>query len=351
MNWEITLDSYSAVIERRIKKFLDNVTKKAGDYHPFIANVYSDLEEFVLRKGKRLASCSTLLTYKGYTGKVDDKILDICVGIELYRHAILIHDDLVDMDNLRRGGNTLHQKFMKSYEPYTPRFGEGTAIFTGNIAYSLALKSIIDSGFPEEKVSKVIRLLSEGYGEVNESQILDLLFEFKDVDINTWMVMAGKRAASLFKVTMLAGAVLGDAPENDYSILGEAAENMGYSFDIQDDIIDSFAPREKYGRTPCRDIATGKKPLHVIYSLNSADKEKSEALRCLLGKTTLNEGDIELVRQLLRESGGLDAAKKISKKHAEEARALLTQTRLSEDVKEFFKSFILYIEESLEWYK
>jgi geranylgeranyl pyrophosphate synthase len=351
MNWERTLDSYGAIIEKRIKEFLDNVTKKAGDYHPFIANVYSDLEEFVLRKGKRLASCSTLLTYKGYTGKVDDKILDICVGIELYRHAILVHDDLVDMDNLRRGGNTLHQEFMKNYRPYTPRFGEGTAVFAGNIAYSLALKSILESGFPKEKIAMVLLLLSEGYREVNESQILDLLFEFKDVDVKEWRAMAGKRAASLFKVTLLAGAVLADAPEKNYSKLGEAAENMGYSFDIQDDIIDSYAQTEQYGRPSCRDITTGKKPLHVIYALNSTDREKSEALRCLLGKTNLNRGDIELVRQLLSESGGLNAAKETSKKHAKRARAALTETSLSDEVKEFFRSFIGYIEESLDWYK
>jgi len=351
MSWEKTLDSYGALIEERLKNFLASSVKEAEDYHPFIGNVYSDLEEFVLRKGKRLASCSTLLTYKGYTGKVDEKILDVCVGIEIYRHAILVHDDLVDMDKLRRGGSTLHQKFMKSYEPYTPRFGEGTAIFIGNIAYSLAYKAIIDSGFTEEKINKVIRLVSEGYREVNESQILDLLFEFEDVNINEWEVMAGKRAASLFKVTILAGAVLGDAPEKDCSILGEAAEKMGYSFDIQDDIIDSFAPREQYGRPPCVDIATGKKPLHVILALNSADREKSEALRCLLGKTNLNRGDIELVRTLLRESGVLDAAKKISKKHAEQAKALLIETSLNNEVKEFFKNFILYIKESLDWYK
>jgi geranylgeranyl pyrophosphate synthase len=255
------------------------------------------------------------------------------------------------MDNHRRGGSTLHNKFMRNYAPYTPRFGEGTAVFAGNIAYSLALKSIMDSGFPEEKIDKVLLRLSEGYRDVNESQILDLLFEFKDVDVNEWRVMAGKRAASLFKVTMLMGAILGGAPEKDYSILGEAAENMGYSFDIQDDIIDSLAPEDQYGRPPCVDIATGKKPLHVIYSLNSAEKEKSEALRCLLGKKNLNRGEIELVRTVLRESGGLDAAKKTSKNHAEQARALLTQTSLSNDVKEFFNSFILYIEESLDWYK
>jgi geranylgeranyl diphosphate synthase type I len=351
MSWEKTLDHYGRVIEERLKTFLDEAVEEAADYHPFIGKVYVDLEEFVLRKGKRLASCSTLLTYKGYSGKVDDRILDVCVGIEMYRHAILVHDDLVDMDDQRRGGSTLHKQFTDSYSPYNSRFGEGTAVFAGNVAYALGVRAVMNSGFPEETVNRVLMLLSEGYRAVNESQILDVLFEYKDVDVGEWRVMAGKRAASLFKVTLLAGAFLGDAPEKDVSLLGEAAENMGYSFDIQDDIIDSFAPKEEYGRSPCLDISKNKKPLHVIYALNSEDKTKSEALKCLLGKEFLNMGEVELVRKLLRESGGLDAAKHASRKHAEQAKALITQTSLAEDVKEFLSSFIGYIEESLNWYK
>jgi geranylgeranyl diphosphate synthase type I len=351
MSWEQTLDRYGAVIEGRLRAFLGKAVEEAAGYHPFIGEVYGDIEEFVLRKGKRLASCSTLLTYKGYSGEVDDRILGVCVGVELYRHAILVHDDIVDMDEQRRGGSTLHKKFTDSYSPYNTRFGEAAAIFTGNIAYALAERAIIGSGFPEETVNRVLLLFSEGYRAVNESQILDLMFEYKDVDVDEWRVMAGKRAASLFKVTLLAGAILGDAPERDVSLLGEAAENMGYSFDIQDDIIDSFAAKDEYGRSPCLDISKNKKPLHVIYALNSEDKTKSEALKCLLGKEFLNMGEVELARKLLRESGGLDAAKQQSRKHAEQAKALIAQTNLTEDVKEFFNSFIQYIEDSLNWYK
>jgi geranylgeranyl pyrophosphate synthase len=351
MSWEQTLDHYGKVIEERLKAFLDKTLEEAADYHPFIEKVYGDIEEYVLRKGKRLASCSTLLTYKGYSGKVDDRILDVCVGIELYRHAILVHDDIVDMDDQRRGGKTLHKKFTDNYSPYNTRFGESAAIFTGNIVYSLAVRAITNSGFPEKTVNKVLLLLSEGYREVNESQTLDLLFEYKDVDVNEWRVMAGKRAVSLFKVTLLAGALLAGAPENDVSLLGDAAENMGYSFDIQDDIIDSFAPKDEYGRSPCLDISKNKKPLHIIYALNSADKTKSEALKCILGKEFLSIGEVELARNLLRESGGLDAAKQESKQHAEQAKTLITQTSLADDIKEFFNSFIAYIEESLNWYK
>jgi len=349
MDWEETLEDYGVMIEERIKDYFKNLKEEAGRYHPFIADVYSNLEEFVLRRGKRLASCSTLLMYKGYTGRVDDNILDVCVGIEIYRHCILIHDDVIDMDTFRRGGRTIHQTFT---EGYNGRFGEGVAVFLGNIAYSLASRVIMNSGFPEEKIVKSLSLLSKGYREVNESQILDLLFEYKrNVDVNEWLVMASKRAASLFKVTMLIGAVLGDASREDLKKLEEAAVNIGYAFDIQDDIIDTFADEEQYGKPPCRDIILGKKPLHVICALNLTDLEGSRNLRVLLGKKHLNREDIHLIRDMIRKSRGLEAAKEISRKHAEKARSLIIQTGLNDDVKEFFNSLIGYIEESLDWYK
>lgn len=351
MSWEITLEKYSKIIEEYLRNFLDKAKKDAKNYHPFIENIYNDIQEFILRKGKRLASCSTLLIYKGYSGKIDDNILRICIGIELYRHAILVHDDLVDLDVSRRGGSTLHKKFMNSYSPYDNRFGDSVAVFAGNIIYSLANQAILDSNFPPDLINNVLRLSSIAYRDVNESQILDLLFEQKDVPVDEWNIMASKRAATLFKVTLLTGAILAVAPENDFQLLEKAAENLGYSFDIQDDIIDSFAKKEEYGRSTCLDISKNKKPLHIIYALNSEDLQKTEALRCLLGKQFLSFGEKDLAKQLIKETGGLNKAKQDSKQYANQARNLILQTELSEDVKEFFNSFIHYIEESLEWYK
>ena len=348
MVWERTLDRYGTLVEKRVKNYFNTVIKEARGYHSFIARVYSDLEEFVLRKGKRIASCSALLAYEGYTGKVDNRILDVCVGIEIFRHSILVHDDLVDEDSLRRGSMTLHKRFKDNRDD---RFGEGTAIFAGNIAYALALRAILNSGFPEEKVNRSLLLLSRGFKEVNESQILDLLFEYKDVDANEWRIMASKRAASLFKATILTGSVLGGAPEVDIRLLEDAAKNMGYSFDIQDDIIDTFANEKQYGRHPCGDIIRGKKPLHVVLALASEYHEAAGTLKNQIGRKSFKSKDVDLIRTAIRDGGGLKAAKKELNEHAEKAKAFISQTSLHFKVKEFFNNLIAYIEESLEWYK
>ncbi len=345
---EESLEKYGEMVEESVKEYLERFKRESSEYHSFVGGCYSDLEEFVLRKGKRIASCSTLLAYRGYADGIGEDILTVCAGIELYRHAILIHDDMVDMDVQRRGGKTMHRNYSEDRDG---RFGRGTATFLGNIAFSLAERAIEDSGFSEEKKATVLSLVFDHYREVNESQILDLLFEYKDVDVAEWRTMALKRAASLFKLTLLSGAVLGGAPEKDLETLEEAGENIGYSFDIQDDIIDTFAEEDQYGREPCRDIRLGKKPLHVIQALGRGSTQKAEELGEFLGKDELSSQEIERIRELIREAGGLESAKETSRSHAEKGKKLIMQTSMDDESKDLLNSTIDYVVESLEWYK
>ncbi len=341
---ERILDEYTEIINKRLEKYFVDLLNEAKDYHPFIYDVYSRFKEYILRKGKRLASCSTLLTYKGYTNEVNEKILDVCVGIELYRHSILVHDDLIDRDNLRRGGKAFH----KIFGGYDERFGEGLAVFTGNMIYALCIQAIQNSGFSDELISEVIELFVKDFQWVNESQILDLLFEYTEPNRREWYVMASRRAASLFNCTILTGAILGKAPDEDILKLKEAASHIGYSFDIQDDIIGSFASEEEYGREPVGDIVLGKKPLHTVYAFEFSEEEDLDKLKV---KGDITEEDIEKIREIIKRTGALDKAKEDSRTHAKKAIELIKKTSLSEETKEFFVGFIEYVAESLEWYK
>ncbi|MFQ6051819.1 MAG: polyprenyl synthetase family protein [Candidatus Hydrothermarchaeota archaeon] len=342
--YEKLLEDYTEMINKRLEKYFANLLDEARDYHPFIFDAYSHLQEYVLRKGKRLASCSTLLTYKGYTNEINEEILDVCVGIELYRHSILAHDDLVDRDILRRGGKAFH----KIYEEYNERFGEGLAIFMGNIMYALSIQAIQNSGFKDELIKETLKLFARDYQRVNESQILDLLFEWKEPSKEEWYVMASKRAASLFHCTILTGAILGEAPREDILKLKDAASHIGYSFDIQDDIIGSFASKEEYGREPTGDIILGKKPLHTVYAFELSRGENLDKLRL---KGDMTKEEIEEIKEIIKKSGALEKAKENSRTHAKKAVELIKGTSLSEETKEFFVGFIEYVAESLEWYK
>jgi geranylgeranyl pyrophosphate synthase len=343
MDYIKVLDNLGSIIEEELRKQFTYIIEESQEYHPFIVDVYKAIEEFVLRNGKRLASCSTLMVYKGYRNQIDTKIVKACSAIELYRHCILVHDDIVDADTLRRGGKTLHKILEECYDE---RFGNGSAIFVGNILYSLALRTILESGFENNKLIEVMELFSSGYKDVNESQILDLLFEYKEPTVNEWRTMVSKRASSLFRVSMLTGAMLASAPKKDISILENAAKHIGHAFDIQDDIIDTFASKEQYGREPCGDILKGKKPLHIIIAI-----ERDRRIVSLMKDSDKLREKIADIKDFIKNCGALDVAKSISREHVKEATKLISMTEMSTEAKEFFVSFIRYIDESLDWYK
>lgn len=344
MSYNEVLDSYGIVIEEDLKSQLDRMVHDGQEYHPFLGDVYEATREFVLRGGKRLAACSTLVVHKGYSGQLDERIIRVCSGFELYRHSILVHDDIVDAEDLRRGIDTLHKTLGKRFDE---RFGVGSAMFAGNILYALAIKSILESAFPDKALTDAARLLASEFKAVNESQILDMLFEYNEPTIAEWEVMASRRAASLFRASMLTGALFASAPQNDMKLLDAAAMHIGYAFDIQDDIIDTFASEDQYGRVPCGDISKRKKPLHIILALG-----RDRRLATIMEEGgSIKEKEIENIQAIVRDCGALEIAKSISREHAKKAEKMISLTEMDQEAKEFFISFIKYVEESLDWYK
>ena len=344
MDYTNVLDRYGAIIEEDLKSRLDEMVRDGQKYHPFLADVYDATREFVQRGGRRLSACSTLIVYQGFTGQIDERIVRVCSGIELYRHSILIHDDIVDAEEKRRGGDTLHKTIARGFDE---RFGVASAMFAGNILYAQAIECLMQSGFEQDKLVDAAKLLAAEFRAVNESQILDMLFEYKDPDVKEWEVMAGRRAASLFKASMLVGAILASATEKDRERLHIAAKHIGFAFDIQDDIIDTFATEEQYGRVPCGDIGKRKKPLHVILAL-----QKEKRLAAIMQvERCLNGAEIKYVQSLIRDCGALDEAKSFSREHADQAEKMIARTGLNQDAKDFFISFIRFVDQSLDWYK
>jgi geranylgeranyl pyrophosphate synthase len=317
MDFNTTLDEYQGRIDDALAEFFNSRIVEAQEYHPFMERVYSKLREYVLRKGKRLMSASVLLTYKGYTGKIDDKALRACIAIELYRHGILIHDDMADGDEMRRGGKSFHRIF-----------DEKIALFAGNILNALAFKVL------SELDARSLDSLLQDYQYVNESQILDYDFEGKIPEVKEWQIMASKRAASVFRATMLTGAILAGAGKTELKKLEDAAFHIGTAFDIQDDIIGLYELKTT-------DVMRKKKPLHICYAYKF----------CKDFDKVLKSGDVWKIKDKVRECGALDAAKRDSKEHAREAVGLIEQTRMSKKAKDFYVSFINYISDSLDWYE
>jgi geranylgeranyl diphosphate synthase type II len=338
-------------VDKRLREYLNGLNEVSKRYHPFMGLCADKSREYVLRGGRRIMSCGALLTYEGYTGKIDEQVLDLCVAIELYRHAILIHDDLADEDDTRRGGRAFHKLFVKEYDE---RFGDRLAIFYGNILFARSLSVIKSSGMSKGMKEEMIGLFVESYRAVNESQILDMLFEYTKPTVREWEIMASNRASPLFGMILTAGAMLGGAPEDEVKILTRAGGHIGLSFDIQDDIIGTFATEEQYGRAVGGDVLLGKKPLHVVYAYELAGEDDLKRLEQVLKKGSKqfysDEERIKTAKEIISRCGALDRAKETSRYHAKKAIELIKSTSMGNGVKDSLTGFIDFISESLDWY-
>lgn len=335
---EKELEKHSAWAESSLARFLAGYQRRAR-YHPLIADIYDSICEFALRGGKRIASFTVALVCRGYGFRDPDALAVACDAVELYRHSILIHDDLVDGDEARRGGPTLNRKYAELRDD---RLGLGCSVFGGNIAFCLSLSRVLGSDLGNDLAIAIVGEMTKAYSDVNESQALDLWMEGADVDLRTWRLMASRRAASLFRATLRIGGLLSGA-HRDLELLGKAGEQMGFAFDIQDDIIDVFSAAREYGRQPGSDLKTLKRPLHVVLALRNASGDQLAALRS--SKTSL-----KTFRAVLRDAGAVDGARKIAARHAGRALRLIERTGMDRDAKDLFASLMSYMGRSLQWY-
>jgi geranylgeranyl pyrophosphate synthase len=187
-------------------------------------------------------------------------------------------------------------------------------------------------------------LLLEEYRKINESRLIDLWFESYLPEEKEWFLMASTRAPSLFRTCIGTGAILGGASKNLLSLLYEYAENIGYAFDIQDDIIGTFAPAKIYGRPPTGDLRLGKKTLFIIKAV-----EREKELLKILGRG-VNGTALHRARFLIKKSGGLEEAKRISADYTNRAKEIMKRCELGKESKDFFLKLADFILSSMEWY-
>jgi geranylgeranyl diphosphate synthase type I len=339
MKIESLLERHSREVERSLMDLWKREVERAQDYHPFIRGLYESAREFTLRGGMRIASFTTSMVSRGYGYGGGETIRAVCDAVELYRHSILVHDDLVDGDEMRRGRPTIHRKYGEMRDE---RMGIGASIFLGNIMYSMAIGRVLNSTLGCGTASALASELLRANIEVNESQTLDVFMEGAAPDRELWEIMASRRAASLFRATLRMGGILSGA-KGDLDLLGRAGEEIGYVFDIQDDIIDTLASRDDYGREPGSDLRTLKRPIHIIMAMERASPEQ----RAGIG---FPDADLADVKELLSETGALEEARKMADGHRSRALELLSSTEMDRETCDLFSSLMDYIGKSLKWY-
>lgn len=229
------------------------------------SELYVPLHYILGLGGKRLRPMLTLLACSLYSDDYE-KALRPAIGVEVFHNFSLIHDDIMDQARLRRGKQTVHEKWD------TP-----TAILSGDVALVEAYKLI----FEVEDVlkAKAFTLFSQTAKEVCEGQQWDMLFEKRErVSVAEYVDMIRLKTAVLLGFSLQLGALIGGASEEEANKLRLFGEDIGLAFQIKDDYLDTYGEGEKVGKQIGGDILAGKKTYLYVKALELADDKTTAAL-------------------------------------------------------------------------
>ena len=196
--------------------------------------------------GKRVRPMLALLATRVFGGKEED-VLNAALALEVFHNFTLLHDDVMDKAEVRRGRQTVHVKW-----------NENTAILSGDQMMIEAYKLL--SGVPENKLAKTLRLFNKMATEICEGQQYDVDFEQRnDVTIGEYMEMIRLKTSVLLATALQIGAYIAGADDKQQQALYNFGINIGLAFQIQDDLLDCFGNPTTFGKAIGGDIREGKK--------------------------------------------------------------------------------------------
>ena len=201
--------------------------------------------------GKKLRPLLTVLSGLIVGGQIKN-LLPPAAAIELLHNFSLVHDDIMDNDEIRRGYPTVHVKW-----------DIGTAILAGDGLLGLAYRKLLQT--PNFRDTLLVDLFTDAMLEICEGQALDKMFETQDeVTEEGYLEMISKKTATLFKLACKMGAIVGEATSEEINGLAQFGYNLGMGFQIQDDLLDILADENILGKRVGSDLAMNKKTITTI---------------------------------------------------------------------------------------
>lgn len=298
------LKRYSADIDQEITRALETVDPET---------LLQASEHLVKAGGKKLRPALAVLSAEAVGGNVQCA-LKTGAAVELIHTFSLIHDDIMDQDDKRRGKPSVHVLW-----------GEPMAILAGDTLFSKAFETVMKSeedGVTAEKILPALQTVVDSCVKICEGQALDMGFaERLDVSEGEYLMMIFKKTAALIAAATKSGAILGGGTQEQVEALAEYGRLIGMAFQIQDDYLDVASSEEDLGKPVGSDIVEGKMTLLVVHALSQAGEADTERLITILKE----EGDqnVSEAVDILEKYGSIQYAWQVAQEDVNQAKSLL----------------------------
>ena len=290
-------------------------------------NLYEPIQYILSLGGKRLRPVLTLMATEVFD--VDcTKALSAATAVEVFHNFSLIHDDIMDDAPLRRGNETVHEKW-----------NINTGILSGDAMLILAYQFFED--YEPQIFQELAKLFSKTALEVCEGQQYDVDFETRDdVTIPEYLKMIEYKTAVLVGAAMKMGAIVAETSEENKNLIYDFGLNLGIAFQLQDDYLDAFGNPETFGKQVGGDIIENKKTYLYLKAIEFAQPEEKEQLLHLFSiQPNDNTDKINSVKDIFNQTGASEATKKAIQDFTFSAFETLEKMNISNDKKMILKAF------------
>lgn len=272
--------------------------------------LYEPIEYTLASGGKRLRPQLVLLAAEMFGGKAED-VLPAALAIEVFHNFTLLHDDVMDKADIRRGRPTVHV-----------RWDDRTAILSGDQMIIEAYKLL--SQVPENKLLNTLSYFNEMATEICEGQQYDMDFETReDVSIEEYIEMIRLKTSVLLANALRIGAYIAGANEQQQNALYEYGIHLGLAFQIQDDILDVYGDSATFGKAIGGDICCNKKTYILLTALQRADNETRSELEQWLKTNDKSVQKIQAVTHIYTRTGAREVCEAVMQAYTREALSAL----------------------------
>lgn len=285
---------YNKIYDGQLKKIEARISNLFQNKKP--VSLYEPCAYIMQSGGKRLRPLLVLLSAKSVNSEYN-QVYNAAVAVEILHNFTLVHDDIMDNADKRRGRLTLHKKYDLS-----------TAILTGDNLIAIAYQTLLNDCRENDKT--VMHTFTKGVIEVCEGQSLDKEFETRtDVTLAEYMIMIRKKTAALAEMCCALGGQLGRGSNQQINALARYGRFLGMAFQIQDDLLDITAEEAEFGKIIGGDLVEGKKTFLFLRALEKASgKDKALFIKVIKNKG-INKDEVDKYRELYCRLGILEEAK------------------------------------------
>jgi geranylgeranyl diphosphate synthase, type I len=305
-------------VDKALHEFLQRAVAPLAAISPDLAPFGAVTEAFVMDGGKRLRPAFCYWGFRAGGGEDSDAIVRAAASLELLQACALVHDDVIDASDTRRGAPSVHRRFAATHRAAgwhgdPEAFGSAAAILLGDLALIWADTMLAESGVAPAALQRAFGVWDTMRVEVMCGQYLDVVEQARgggSVD-RALRVARYKSAKYTVERPLHLGAALAGADGDLLAILSDYGLPLGEAFQLRDDVLGVYGDPAETGKPAGDDLREGKRTVLVAFALEAANDAQQETLRRLLGDPALDDDGVTVVRDIIAATGAVERVEQL----------------------------------------